>query len=312
MSRISGRSARLAAALVTLVTTGALAGVAAAPEAAAITTGFCSDASGVSVSVFHAAAATWYENLAFDGDGTMWVSNLFGNALERYDSSGRLLESVPVTAPGGLSMHAGRLYAASGDSATSLGEGSVVSLDPQNATVPPTVLVTDLPSANGLSTDSSGNVYVANTLGGGVLKIRPNGTLDSTWTNAAPIPTTNGVLVSGGTVYTDADLDVTSPVYAMPLSTPGSYHAVARLSLAITKELDDLTTAPDGDLYVAANADGQIIRVNPATGSSCVLVGGLVNPTSVRMPIDFGTDNPARTFYVTEEAGAILRINVPN
>ncbi|UQA97394.1 SMP-30/gluconolactonase/LRE family protein [Streptomyces halobius] len=72
---------------------------------------------------------------------------------------------------------------------------------------------------------------------------------------------------------------------------------------------DDLTHF-DGDLVVAGFRDGELIRVDPATGRSCVLVAGLRMPTSVRVPWGFGGHDPRSELFVTEASGRVVTVRV--
>jgi hypothetical protein len=74
----------------------------------------------------------------------------------------------------------------------------------------------------------------------------------------------------------------------------------------VPKGLDDLTLATSGALYVAANSAGQVIRVDPRTGSSCVVATGLTTVSSVRQGA--GGAFPASRLYATTFTGRIAEI----
>jgi hypothetical protein len=122
---------------------------------------------------------------------------------------------------------------------------------------------------------------------------------------------TNGLAIAGRQLYASVTLDLTSPVVRVPLDAPGTHTTVAQLSAfpTVYKGLDDLEAVGD-TLVVAANLAGELVRVDPGTGRSCVLVRGLITPTSVRRPVGFGSADPARELFVTEASGRILRVRL--
>ena len=71
------------------------------------------------------------------------------------------------------------------------------------------------------------------------------------------------------------------------------------------KGLDDLTMDAAGNLYVTANGTAsELLKVDPATGTACVLAGGLTLPSSVRFATGFGPAYNGKLF-VTDFGGAI-------
>ncbi|WP_431040482.1 hypothetical protein ACQUSR_00265 [Streptomyces sp. P1-3] len=102
-----------------------------------------------------------------------------------------------------------------------------------------------------------------------------------------------------------------SRVVCIPLDDPAGHATVTELSPHPwdAKLLDDLTSF-DGDLVVASFRAGQLIRVDPATGRSCVLVTGLHMPCSVRVHRGFGDHDPRRELFMTEASGRIVKVTV--
>jgi hypothetical protein len=78
----------------------------------------------------------------------------------------------------------------------------------------------------------------------------------------------------------------------------------------IPKGLDDLTIDSKGILYVAANAAGQVIRLDPATGKHCVIVSGLQNPSSLKFGRGAGW-SPSH-LYVTSFDGTVRELIPPS
>ncbi|GAA1695154.1 SMP-30/gluconolactonase/LRE family protein [Fodinicola feengrottensis] len=258
------------------------------------------------VSTFHADAGTWYENLEFDGQGGVWIANLTGNRVERYSATGTLLSTVDVRAPGALRKGPdGLIYVNSGDDQS--GHAEIVRFDPAHLDRPPTTYATGLMNANGSGFDRAGNLYVADS-NGSVVRIRPGGAIDDKWTT--PIPSADGVAIAGGWLFTTSVLDPDSAVTRIPLSHPTDHQVVTKLSAGTSKNPDDLTMGRDGQLLVAAWGSGELYRVNPWTGRTCLLLSGLDKPTSLRFARNFGSYAPWRDLLVTESSGAILRLTL--
>lgn len=323
--RVHGLAGRLGRRASALLAVGAMAGisvVAGAPPAAALSLP-CSGSWQNQVSVFHqggSALTHWYENLEFDGLGTMWVSNNTGDRVERFDSAGSRLESRPADNPGAVRIKGGQLYVNHGNGAgeallQETGRAAVDRLDPQHPELPGVRFASGLKMANGGAFDAAGNYYVTNTgstgIGphDGVTKVRPDGSLDTAWNQAANQWGLNGAFVAGDTLYTTSTADLSSPVTAIPLDDPGQARVIARLSAALTKGLDDLVLGPDGYLYVAGFLSNELLRVNPSTGSHCVVADHIISPTGVRFS-RFPGEDPAKVVYVTKASGNILRIEL--
>lgn len=155
------------------------------------------------------------------------------------------------------------------------------------------------------------NFYLSRELATGILKIRPDGTRDESWTRAADVFGANGLEIVGDQLYASVITSPASPVVRIPLNDPARHTTVAELSPNPlgAKVLDDLTSF-GGDLVVASFRDGELIRVSPTTGRSCVLATGLRMPCSVRVPRGFGDHDPRRELFVVEASGRLVKVTV--
>ncbi|GAA4933513.1 SMP-30/gluconolactonase/LRE family protein [Streptomyces coeruleoprunus] len=257
----------------------------------------------------------WRENLEFDGHGTLWVAHITAGRVEGYGPDGTLRTTVPVNGPGGIRRGPdGFMYVNFGvnpfTSPLSGGAG-IVRFDPRAAHPEPETVVSGLSGINGLAIDPQGNFYVSRELATGVLKIRPDGTRDEQWTGAASVFGTNGLEIVGDQLYASVISSTASPVVRIPLADPARHTTVAELTPnpLHAKVLDDLTSF-DGALVVAAFRTGELLRVDPATGRSCVLASGLRMPCSVRVPLAFPGHDPRRTLFITEASGRIVKVTV--
>ncbi|MCQ8771588.1 SMP-30/gluconolactonase/LRE family protein [Streptomyces telluris] len=253
----------------------------------------------------------WRENLEFDGRGTLWVAHLIKNRVEGYAPDGTLKTSFPVSGPGGLRRGPdGMMYVNYGVSPLAT-DGGIMRFDPAAATPKPEKVVGGIRGINGLAVDTAGNFYLSRELATGIVKVRPDGTKDEEWTRAADVFGANGLEIAGDQLYVSAITDTSSPVYRIPLNDPARRTTVTHLSrnLLDMKFLDDLTYV-DGSLVVASFRDGQLIRVNPDTGRSCVLASGLHMPSSVRVARGFGEHSAQKALFVVEASGRILKVTL--
>lgn len=257
----------------------------------------------------------WRENLEFDGHGTLWVAHVTKHRVEGYAPDGTLKTTFPVNGPGGIRRGPdGMMYVNFGVNPLTSGLGSgggILRFDPNAAHPKPEKVVDGISGVNGLAIDAAGNFYVSRELATGILKFRPDGTKDEKWTRAADVFGTNGLEIVGDQLYASVITSTASPIVRIPLKDPARHTTVTELSPnpLDAKVLDDLTSF-GGDLVVASFRDGELIRVNPTTGRSCVLATGLRMPTSVRVPRGFGDHDPRHELFVVEASGRIVKVTV--
>ena len=160
-----------------------------------------------------------------------------------------------------------------------------------------------------------------------VLRIRPDGTRDTAWEQAAAFYGANGVAVVGSNLYGAVSFDQRSPIELVPLADPAAHRTFTELSFGalsrqpavyqpdpnaplVPKGLDDMTVGPDGQLYVVGFASGELLRVDPVTGQACLVVSGLVTPTAVQFAVAFGSFDPQSDLFVTEATGRIVHVHL--
>ncbi|MGV9678493.1 SMP-30/gluconolactonase/LRE family protein [Nocardia sp. NPDC003482] len=242
----------------------------------------------------------WAENLGFDADGDLWVSRLYRNEVQRYDKAGHVTATVSVDSPGAIRLGPDRrLYVVYGDTSLNLLPGAhgsgVVRFDPTAATPVPEVFVDGLAMANGAAFDDDGNLYVADT-GSGVVRIRPDATIDTDWTAQARMSGLNGLAVQGNSVYTTAYLTPHGQILRLPIDAPAHPSTVADLNLA-----DDLAAAPDGPLYAATTA-GTLVRIDAPTHGTCtVLTGAPLTAVAI-------SPEPDHDLMIATGTGDIVRV----
>lgn len=302
-----------AAPLVLLLVT--LAAPLAAPTAP-VTQSACEDAA---TPALFAQWDTQLENLAFDGLGNLFVSDLGGDRLLRADTTGAM--SVVASVPG---MHGvlvgpdGLVYAG----ATVEGGPGVIrfaSLDPPVRED----VASGLVAANGMAFDAAGNLFVSNPgLGTGAPYLARLPADDmAAWAAWGDEYGVNGLSREGDRLYAAITADQSSHILSISTIDPSDVRVVAELSfgaatlqpgahapsgpLALApKGLDDLTLAPDGMLYAVGHVSGELLRVDPADGSACVVASGFEEPTSVRVAHGFGAWDGQ--LFVTDMGGTAV------
>ena len=111
-------------------------------------------------------------------------------------------------------------------------------------------------------------------------------------------------------LYFDQTFQPGGLVLRARLSDPSDVEQVASLGQGLV--LDDLTIDRAGDLYLAANRPaplGELIRLDPATGSSCVIASGLGDPSAVKFGC--GPGWPSNHLFVVGFEGDVYDISPP-
>ncbi|WP_328660246.1 hypothetical protein [Nocardia salmonicida] len=257
------------------------------------------------------------ENLAFDGRGGMLLSRqgiTQLGSLDRLTPDGNVQTlASDIDAPGGIAVQGRTAYVTVGNSPTAavLGtrDGTVdsVNLD----TGARHTVATGLTMPNGLAILPDGNLVVSRNTGqAGLSLIRT--------TDPSPIPyavqgpTTNGLALdhTGRWLYTDTSFDSTTQLLAIdthnPSSPPRSWAIPGAGPLNIA---DDLTADDAGNVYVALNLAGEVVRVDTISDATCVVARGLVGISSVRIGDGTGWDPTA--LYTTGFDGTVHRLDRP-
>ncbi|WP_040686313.1 SMP-30/gluconolactonase/LRE family protein [Nocardia vinacea] len=252
----------------------------------------------------------WAEGLAYDARGDLWVSRVRRNEVVRYDPSGRVTARVAVAYPGSVKLGPDQLiYVTYGNFPTNLVPGStgggVVRIDPTAETPRAEIFASGLGMANGAAFDTAGNLFVADT-STGVVRIRPDGGVDTEWSNRAKHFGADGIVVDGDALYVTLYLSPSGRILRIPLDDPS--HATVAADLAAGPGApplpDDLAIGPDGMLYDATTS-GRLVRINPADHSTCTV---LVGEPMTSIVVSRSTE---REFVVGTASGNLLRVRLP-
>ena len=253
-----------------------------------------------------------------DGKGGLLLSSSQNNALERITRDGTLTTfKANVNAPGAMVMRGNTLYVTTGDSAqsglTNTADGTVMRVD--MTTDQATTYASGLVMPNGMTFSAAGDAYISRDLGTSaqLVRVRQSDPAhpDQTWANLGD---SNGVRVdpSQTWLYVSTTFNQPAEVDRVRLSNPADIEPVASLANtgnALPKGLDDMTADALGNLYIAANGSGEVLRLDPLTGASCQLASGLQNPSAV----EFGSGPgwPADHLFVSGFDGTVRELTPP-
>jgi DNA-binding beta-propeller fold protein YncE len=248
------------------------------------------------------------ENLAFDGAGSLYLSDAGGARILRLAPDGTTAAVLDLDAHGITWGPDGRLYAAvtAGEETYDIlrsTDGTVTAFEPYSA---------GLPVYNGMAFDAAGNLFVSDDSVTPPVQppdlVRVPAADPMAWEPWADLYGPNGLAydAASGALYTVITADQSSPVMRLSPTDPGAVEVVAYLSYGaatlepgthapqgdpahtVPKGLDDLALGPDGRLYITAHLSGELLRLDPTDGSACLLASGLEEPTSARFAHGFG------------------------
>jgi sugar lactone lactonase YvrE len=301
-------------------------------------TASCPGVVDVEVGGFRADIGHVYENSLF-ASGSLWVTDSSDTAVKRFAPDGTLIGIVPGPGGGLAEGKRGEIYAGVGNglpgAALESGASAVVRFDPDAGPDYPLTLVSQgFHMANGMVLGHEHVLFVSNDVNEGLIAIdlRNPDTL-ANWSLVNDLWGANGLVVDpeGKNLYAAITFDQRSPIYRVPLDEPDAYEVAAELSFGFAslepavyddgdpdaallgvKGLDDMTRDRHGALYVVANGLGQLLRVDPDSGESCLLADGLSHASSVSIApenTDFA-DGIQHTFdfYVSQFTGDISRV----
>jgi sugar lactone lactonase YvrE len=191
-----------------------------------------------------------------------------------------------VPSPGGLAWDGdGRLIAGFGDSPQHglvgnwVGLAGLLRVDPDSGAWEP--WVRGLGMANGVARAPDGTIYASNDMGLHLDRVDPDGTVTRRW---ARVGSANGLAVdAAGRFLYAAQTFVAARIARVDLHDPAQVTTHARApARALASALDGLAIDDRGRLFVAANAAGQVWRVDP-DGTICALARGLRCPSAVAL-----------------------------
>lgn len=254
------------------------------------------------------------ENLGFDGRGGLLLSeqSLTGGlgALQRLGTDGSRRVLAAVDGPGGIVVNGHTVYFNTGNTTkaalTNSADGGISALDLDTGSM--TTVAAGIHMPNGLAQLPDGSFITSHDMGSytGLTQSR-NGTGTSQY--GAGLTSTNGLSYDSARhrLWTTSTFTPTTTISAVDIDHPGAAPASYALpGIGQLNSADDLTVGPDGAIYVALNVIGQVARIDPDTGHSCLIAEGLPFTSSVRFGSGPGWDR--NSLYATSFLGTVTRI----
>jgi sugar lactone lactonase YvrE len=237
-----------------------------------------------------------------------------GDAVVRFTRSGGTSTVTAADSPGGLRIRGGGLFFVTGDGLQSgafgRADGTLRRYDLRSHRT--TTVATGLTMPNGFTFLPDGSALTSRDVSGlhptGITRV-VGSRVQERWSDQAD---SNGLAVdpTGRYLYSDETFTYASTVYRTEIAHPSRRTVVATLGEpGVPKGLDDLTLASSGALYLAANSAGEVIRLDPRTGRSCVVATGLTTVSSVRQGA--GGAFPTGRLYATTFSGRLAEIVPP-
>ena len=257
------------------------------------------------------------ENVLPDGRGGLLISATDQGAILRMTPDGQFTPLVPgVNAPGGLRLEGDLLYFNTGDALASgvrnTPDGTIDVFD--LGTGVRSTFARDLTMPNGLAVLPNGDFVVSRDLSGGNTGITrvPRSDPGHPQTKWAAVSDSNGMAVdpTGTWLYSVETFSADANVYRIRIADPKQVEVVASLGNVVPpKGPDDMTIDGAGILYIAANAAGQVIRLDPRDKSVCVIASGMMNTSAVKF--GSGPGWPESHLFVVGFDGVVRDLTPP-
>ncbi|WP_143546063.1 MULTISPECIES: SMP-30/gluconolactonase/LRE family protein [unclassified Rhodococcus (in: high G+C Gram-positive bacteria)] len=291
-----------------VVVTGLLLGAATALSPTADASSSCTPWSVSTV----ASGFGMLENLEFDGRGSMVVSEtspIGPGALRTVAPGGdRGTLVADVESPGGLVTDGDTLYFTTGNSAAAgffdTRTGTVDTID--LGTGVRSTYASGLAMPNGLARSETGDLFTTRNLGvvAGLSRIATDRTVSTVRTD---VGTANGIGIGGGKIYVANTFDLETTLTVLDANNPSGPSERIRIDgIGPLTMSDDLTVADDGTVYLAQNLAGRVVRIDPETGSSCVMATGVPLTSSVAFG---GVGFDEKALYATSFDGTVRKMS---
>lgn len=216
-----------------------------------------------------------------------------------------------ITGPGGILVEGDTAYVTTGNTPASgwlgIADGAVEAVDLRTGSR--RKVATGLVMPNGLARLDDGRFVTSRDVGAstGLSAIAPGG---APAPYAPDVSSTNGLAYDAArrTLYVSSTFNPRSTVSAVDVDRPDAAPRVFTIpGIGPLNAADDITLGPDGNVYVALNLAGSVVRLDPDTGATCTIASGLPLSSSVAFGSGPGWDRSAA--YVTSFAGTVTRLD---
>lgn len=254
------------------------------------------------------------ENLAFADDGSMLLSetSLLGpGRIHRVTAdSARSVAVDDVLAPGGLVVDGQTLYFTTGNRAAAglfdIHDGTVDTLD--LVTGARATYANGLVGPNGLAKAANGDFFATRNVGRDVgLTMVPRTSPHTPSVVRTDLGTANGIAADGDTLYVGNTFEPELRITVLDAGDPaGAARILPVDGFGPFTASDDLSVGPDGQIYLAQNLASRVLRIDPHSGSACVIGTGLPLTSSV----DFGGPGwDTDALYATSFDGTVRKLS---
>jgi len=248
------------------------------------------------------------EAVIVDPAGRLLISNISQKAVQVLPRLGDPLSMLAsdITYPGGLALGEHHdLYVGTGNGPggllPSLGSASILHIDLDTGAKQ--TYATGLAMTNGVRRAADGTIYASDDLAKVLDRVRPDGQVDKAWLKQ----NSNGMSFSadGQTLFVNQTFP--AKVVAVNLRTQQvRTYAQPADSLDGLAVFDGMTIDAQGNLLVAAYAQGKVLRVTPS-GAMCAVASGMSLPTD--LAIGTGRNGfTAGNLYVTSHSGRLYEL----
>ncbi len=255
------------------------------------------------------------ENLDFDDRGGLLLSELSftgPGAVRKLTASGQRSTAVPdVEGPGGIVVVGDTAFFNTGNSTASglldAADGTIELFDLDTGKT--RTVATGLTMPNGLALLPDGSLVVSRDLGAytGLTRVDP---VTGTSRPFAPsVSSTNGMFWDPvrGILWVATTFNATTEIVGVDADTGQRITTLTIPGAGVLNVADDLTVGSDGNLYVALNVGGKIVRLDPDDGGSCVIAEGLPLTSAVEFGSGPGWDE--KSLYATSFLGTVTKVS---
>lgn len=225
------------------------------------------------------------EGAVVDRQGRLYVTDLFGNRLLRFDRPGATATTIAKLPSGGGALALepdGTVVVGTGaDPRVFLGDvlkpGVISRVNPTTGAL--TQIARGFSAADGLAVTADDTIYATNDFGSLVGRRLPNGTVQSAW---AHFPSANGAVLSSDDQYLYVSRTFVNPgVSRIPIAHPNQPQNLLNFTgFNVADAPDGLTLDSQDRPIVPTDVGGDILRID-APGRLCRLASGLGNSSVI-------------------------------
>jgi len=250
--------------------------------------------------VFNQADLQGCEGIAFDGLGGLFVSS--NHMVLKFAADGSFTKAADIPYAIGMAFDAaGDLVVADFGESFSAGDQDGVMFRIDSAGVVHTLNDGGMSNPNFVTRTPWGTYLISDDMAPEIWEMTDDGQM-ALWCDQVPSP--NGMVFdsSGTVLYVAVTFDDSSPIYRITVADgkPGQVALFVNLD-DLKSRNDGMAMDRDGNLYVAANGKGKIVKVTPGGQKTVVAESDLLTPASIAFGRGPGFD-PC-SIYVTELLG---------